>query len=169
MARHFHEACDALRAAIGKKALSVASYIKYKKTTVQRWMLPRPSEDRGLMQNGSRSPHELVIDVYEGCREFGQSREDALAPIYWINERVDLLSFPMPRLDVCPKEIRTAFMQIAAEFGDVARVIDQALDPKGPGGGEVTMNEYRESHKQIMEAVRALLAEDELLKKAVRR
>ena len=160
------EAYDAIRIAIGRKSKEVASFIRYGWSTVQRWMLPRPSEERGEFQSGTRSPHEVVVDTYEGCTYYGQSREDSLAPIHWINERVRLGCFELPEVDATPEEIRTAFIKSSAEFGDVAKGIDKALDPKGPGGGNITQAEYKKNHREIMQVVRALMRYDSLMKEA---
>ena len=101
-----------------------------------------------------RSPFMTIEQMIKSCIKHGATREEALAPLLWVNKQVGLVAFPAPSVDGDGSEVCRSFMQTAKELGDIASEIERAMDPDSKGGTSITPFEASKAMNEIDELMR---------------
>jgi hypothetical protein len=152
------EIWDALRIAVNTRTKYVAEIIRYSMNVVYRWQEPQ-----GGLNSGTRSPYQVVVEIFHACIELGTSRVDALAPLDWIERSVGRIAFDIPNVEDGPASVVASFIEVTDQLGDVARAVNKGLAPKSPGGMNLTADERRKIRKEVEDVRRACAALDHVI------
>ena len=150
------EHAEAVTGALKKKHAEICEVIKYSPGTVYDWR---------NRNSGKRSPYMLIVEIYRACISFGVSREDALAPILWVCQKVGLIAFPSPRIIDTSDAVYQSFVNTTKELGDIAHEITKAMDPDSKGGASITPAEASKVTIQIDQLMRQAAALKVIVKK----
>jgi hypothetical protein len=102
-----------------------------------------------------RSPFRTIEQMVKLCIKHGATREEALAPLLWVNKQVGLVSFPAPDINSGSDKVFRSFAKTAKELGDIAAELERAQAPDSRGGKKITPFEASSAMNQIDELMRA--------------
>ena len=112
---------EAIQRAISGKTFEHAKRLGKSTSLIGKWQEPHTD----FTDSGAYNPLDRIEAVVDLALTIGIPRENALAPVYWLNHRFNLVCFDVPEAkgDTVSKELLTTIK----EFSDLAQATSKAL------------------------------------------
>lgn len=146
---------EALKKCIGPFTEMVAKALYLSWGLIYKWQEPT-----GGLFSGKRNPLDTLETTIQTTLDLRHPRDEALAPVYWLNARFGLVSFTLPKGKE-PAEVSKALLLTVKEFGDVARVAAKALEDD-----DIDRPEADRINKEVLELIRQAAAFNHIVQEA---
>lgn len=123
---------EAIARAVNGLAVEVAKRLRLSTSLLYKWM--EPCVD--YSDSGALNPLDRLETLIETALQTNPRREDALAPLQYLNERFDLIAFPRPKRQQTTTEIYQELLKTITEFGKLAQIASDALEDRILTGDE---------------------------------
>lgn len=137
---------EAMHNAIAGKTISHAKNLGLATITLNKWQ--EPSSD--FSDPGIYNPLDRIESICRHSLELGTNRQDALAPVYWLNHRFGLVCFDLPDI-TRGGAVAAELIKTIKEFSDLTQATSDAL-------GHSRIDKQHAAHiiKEGEEALRAI-------------
>lgn len=115
---------EAIAKAVNGLAVEVAKRLRLSTSLLYKWM--EPCID--YTDSGALNPLDRLEILIESALKLNPHREDALAPLQYLNEHFDLIAFPRPHKQQTTTEVSQELLKTIAEFGELAQTASIALE-----------------------------------------
>lgn len=112
---------EAIQRAIAGRTVEHAKRLGKSTVLLHKWQ--EPSTD--YSDSGMYNPLDRIEAIVDEALILGIDREDALAPVYWLNHRFGLVCFDLP--DAKGGAIANELLTTIKEFADLAQATSEAL------------------------------------------
>jgi hypothetical protein len=136
---------EAIQRAIQGKTVEHAKRLGKSTSLINKWQ--EPSND--YTDSGAYNPLDRIEAIVDTAMALGVSRDEALAPVYWLNHRFGLVAFTLPHGS--GNAINTELITTIKEFSDLIQTTSTALQD-----GRISRPEATEIVKEGEEALRAI-------------
>ncbi len=115
---------EAIAKAVNGLAVEFARHLRLSTSLLYKWM--EPCTD--YTDSGALNPLDRLETLLESAQQLNPRRDDALAPLQYLNERFGLIAFPRPHNQQTTTEISQELLKTIAEFGKLAQYASTALE-----------------------------------------
>jgi hypothetical protein len=139
---------EALSRAIGPFTKLIATRVLHvSQELVYKWQEPT-----GGFFSGKRNPLDVIVRVVQSALQLGQTREDALAPLYYLAREFDHVLIEIPRKGTA-EEHTAELLKAMKEIGEWSAAHSRALQD-----GQVSLAELSLIRKEGFEAACQIIA-----------
>lgn len=149
---------EALQRAIAGKTIEHAKRQRKSTSLINKWQ--EPATD--FTDSGTTNPIDRVETTIETALSLGIQREDALAPIDYLEHRFGRVGIDLPAPDVCNGELTQDLIRMIGRFGDLTKKSAQHL-----ADHRITRAEWVEQEECGMVLVRQIVGYLQHVKSAV--
>lgn len=146
---------EALKLCIGPFCEEVAKRLGRNKFTIYKWI--EPSED--YTDSGKLNPVDRTEHIIETALSHGVARQNALAPLDYLERRFGRVAIDLPKPSACSMAITQQLITTIEEFSQLTREVSKDLH----NDGCIDRHEAKRIHKEGWHAVEAIVV---LIKKA---
>ena len=143
------ESYQALKAAIKDKAASFAKRLGKSPSLIYKWT--EPSGD--YTDSGALNPVDNLERLIETAIVLEHPREDALAPLDYLEHRFGRVAFDIPKKDFCSIEHSQDLLRAVKEFGELAAEGSKAIE-----NGNLSPQVFARIEKEGYEAMKEIFA-----------
>jgi transcriptional regulator with XRE-family HTH domain len=136
---------EAIQKAINGKTVEFAKRLGLSTSLINKWQ--EPSTD--YTDSGAYNPLDRIEGVIQKSLEMGNPREDACAPIQYLNEKFDIIGIFMSKGSVELAEVSNELLKTITEFGHLSQEASLAL-----ADGKITAREYAKIEKEAWHLIR---------------
>lgn len=148
---------EALQLAIKGKTIEFARKLGLSTILVNKWQEPHTD----FTDSGAYNPLDRIEVIIEEALR--QKNPDALAPIWYLAERFNLVIIPLPKINEDISEISDELLKTIKEFGDLAKEASAALQD-----GRIDRIEAKKIDKEAWELIRQVACFIEAVKKSIK-
>jgi len=138
---------EALQKAIQGRTVEHARMLGKSTSLIAKWQEPHTD----FTDSGAYNPLDRIEAIVEKALAL-VPREDALAPVYWLNERFNLIAIPIT-VTASDSEISKGLLKTVKEFGELASEASKALED-----GKFTPQEFKRVEKEGWDAIKEIAA-----------
>ena len=117
---------EAIARAVNGLAVEIAKRLRLSTSMIYKWM--EPCTD--YSDSGALNPLDRLETLIESALQFNPHRDDALAPLQYLNERFNLIAFPCPQKQQTTTEISQELLKTISEFGELSKISSDALEDR---------------------------------------
>ena len=143
------ESYQALKAAIKDKAAAFAKRLCKSPSLIYKWT--EPAGD--YTDSGTLNPVDNLERLIETAIILDHPREDALAPLDYLEHRFGRVAFDIPQKEYCSLEHAQDLLRAVKEFGELASEGARAIE-----NGNLSPQVFARIEKEGYEAMREIFA-----------
>lgn len=117
---------EAIARAVNGLAVEFAKRLRLSTSLIYKWM--QPCID--YSDSGALNPLDRLETLIETALRLNARREDALAPLQYLNEHFGLIAFPRPQSQQTITEISQELLKTISEFGELSKISSEALEDR---------------------------------------
>lgn len=114
---------EAIGRTVNGLAVEFAKRLRLSTSLLYKWM--EPCVD--YSDSGALNPLDRLVTLIETALQLNPRRDDALAPLQYLNEHFNLIAVPRPHNRQTTTEISQELLKTIAEFGELAKITSEAL------------------------------------------
>lgn len=138
---------EAIQKAINGKTVEHAKRLGKSLSLLSKWQEPQGD----YTDSGAYNPLDRIETIIETALRLGEPRENALAPIYYLNQKFNLICIPVPSKSQCESEISKGLLKTVKEFGELAAEAAKALED-----GALSAQEFKRIDKEGWDAIKEI-------------
>ena len=149
---------EAIQKAINGKTVEHAKRLGKSISLLSKWQEPNTD----YTDSGAYNPLDRIEAIVETALRFGEPKENAFSPIYYLNQKFNLIAIQVPEKS-SETEISKGLLKTVKEFGELAAEAAKALED-----GTLSPQEFKRIDKEGWDAIKEIASFLHKAKESVR-